>query len=72
MEKQKLEINLNEYGYSCSDGCCYNYGTITIVNGEELPCHNQDAPTILKQVLEYLGYEVKITYSENDEVISEF
>ncbi len=72
MEKQKLEINLNEYGYSCGDGCCYNYGTITTVNGVELPCHNQDAPTILKQVLEHLDYEVKLTYSENDELNSEF
>lgn len=37
-----LKINLTEYGYSCGDGCCYNYGTITTVNGVELPCHNQD------------------------------
>ena len=58
-----LKIKLHEYGYSCGDGCCYNYGTITTVNDVELPCHNQDAETILRQVLEHLGYKVEI---END------
>lgn len=48
------------------DGCCTNYGTITKVNGQELELHNQDTATILRQVLEYLGYEVEINekYSE--------
>jgi len=55
-----LKIKLHEYGYSCSDGCCYTYGTITTVNGIELPSHNQDAETILCQVLEHLGYKVEI------------
>lgn len=60
-----LNINLHEYGYSCGDGCCYNYGTITTLNKTELPCHNQDAGTILRQVLEHLGYCVEITYSDD-------
>ena len=62
-----LKINLTEYGYSCGDGCCYNYGTITTVNGVELPCHNQDAGTILSQVLEHLGYKVEIEYGDDVE-----
>lgn len=62
-----LKINLTEYGYSCGDGCCYNYGTITTVNGVELPFHNQDAVTILIQVLEHLGYKVEIEYSDDVE-----
>ncbi len=57
-----LKIELNEYDYTCGDGCCRNFGTITIVNGIELPCHNQDAGTILRQVLEHLGYKVEIDY----------
>lgn len=62
-----LKINLTEYGYSCGDGCCYNYGTITTVNGVELPCHNQDVGTILQQVLEHLGYKVEIEHSNDVE-----
>ncbi len=59
-----LKINLTEYGYYCGDRCCYNYGKITTVNGVELPCHNQDAGTILSQVLEHLGYKVEIEYGD--------
>lgn len=62
MDKQQIKITLTEYGYSCGDGCCYNYGTITTVNGTELPCHNQDAPTIVRQILEHLGYEVDLEF----------
>lgn len=42
-------------------GCCTNYGTITTVNGVELESHNQDSYTMIKQILEHLGYEVEIT-----------
>lgn len=58
--KEKLKITLKEYSYSCGDRCCYKYGTITTINGEELPCHNQDSATIVRQILEYLGYEIEI------------
>jgi hypothetical protein len=63
--KPVLKIKLIDYGYSCGDGCCYTYGTITTINDVELPCHNQDAGTILEQVLEHLGYEVEIVYEES-------
>ena len=58
--KDKLNISLTEYTYECGDGCCTNFGTVTAVNGVDLPYHNQDTQTILQQVLEYLGYEVEI------------
>lgn len=64
-DNKKLIINLNEYDYKCGDGCCDHYGVITMLNGIELPCHNIDAYTILKQVLEQLGYDVEITQSYN-------
>jgi hypothetical protein len=54
-----LKIKIEEYGYSCADGCCYNYGTITTVNDIELPCHNQDVETIVSQILTHLGYTVE-------------
>ena len=62
MDNNELKIKLEEYGYSCSEGCCYNYGIITTVNGVQMPLHNTDTGTILKQVLEYLGYKVEIDY----------
>lgn len=57
-----LKITLHEYSNYCGDGCCYNYGTITKVNGVELPCHNSDSETMLRQVLEHLGYKVEIDF----------
>lgn len=60
MEKKKVKIELKEYSHRCADGCCDTYGTITKVNGIELPYHNQDASTILRQVLEHLGFEVEV------------
>jgi hypothetical protein len=65
MKKEKLKINLHEYHTKCGDGCCDDYGTITTVNGEKLPCHNQDVKTILEQVLEYLGYDVEIDETDD-------
>ncbi|HRH58105.1 MAG TPA: hypothetical protein PLS10_10645 [Chitinophagales bacterium] len=58
--KEKLQISFNEYYHNCSDGCCTTYGTVTIVNGVELEFHNQDIETIVRQILEHLGYEVEI------------
>ena len=62
-----LKIELNEYWHKCADGCCDDYGTQVIVNGVEMPFHNQDAATILRQVLEHLGHEVEIIETYNDE-----
>lgn len=58
--KSKVKIRLKRYSYRCGDGCCYNYGTITTVNDEELPFHNEDIYTVLQGVLEKLGYKVDI------------
>jgi len=57
---KKVKIELNEYCYTCGDGCCTYYGTVTKVNGKELQAHNQDVGTILRGVLEELGYEVDL------------
>lgn len=61
----ELEIILNDYCHDCSDGCCTTYGTVTTINGVELDCHNQDAETIVKQILEHLGYKVNIKTIHN-------
>ena len=62
---KKVKIELDEYCYNCDDGCCTNYGTTTTVNGKELDLHNQDVGTILKGVLEELGYSVEIIETYN-------
>jgi len=73
MEKEKLKIELIDWDYTCGDGCCTTYGTTTIVNGVEMPSNNQDAETILRMVLEHLGYEVEIEqkYEEDEEKYDE-
>lgn len=58
----KLKIELIDRTHTCGDGCCTTYGTTTKVNGVEMPLINQDAATILRQVLEHLGYEVEVTH----------
>jgi hypothetical protein len=63
----KVTIELNEYRTTCLGGCCTDYGTVTKVNGKELECHNQDVGTILKGVLEELGYDAEIIETYNGE-----
>lgn len=58
--KNKLEITLEHYDRKCADGCCDLFGTIVRVNGVEMPFHDEDTGTILEQVLEHLGYDVKV------------
>jgi hypothetical protein len=67
MKKQKIKIEMDEWMYNCSDGCCTEYGTTTKVNGEELPLINEDTGTIVKMVLEHLGYEVELIETYNGE-----
>jgi hypothetical protein len=62
---KKVKIELDEYSYNCSDGCCTDYGTTTTVNGKKLDLHNQDVATILQQVLTELGYKAEIIETYN-------
>lgn len=65
MKNEKIIIELAEYSISCFDDCYTDYGTITKVNGKELFCTNQDTETIIKQLLNHLGYEVDIFRTYN-------
>lgn len=72
----KVKITLEEWDYTCGDGCCTSYGTKMYLNGKELEHPNpevydnsyvgDDVTTALLAVLKELGYEVEIdlTYSE--------
>ncbi len=66
MANRPIKIKLEEYGYRCPEGCCYNYGIKTTVNGEELPFQNTDTETIVKGILEKLGYNVTIESTYED------
>lgn len=64
---KKIKIELDEYDYDCSDGCCTNYGTIVTVNGEELTSHNKDVSTIIRNILSHMGYDVEVVEKFNGE-----
>lgn len=66
---KKIKITLDNWHYSCGDGCCDMFGTKLYLNDEELehPTPNQtnnylgdDVENALKAVLLKLGYEVEI------------
>jgi hypothetical protein len=67
---KKVKITLEEWDYTCGDGCCYSYGTRIYLNGKELEHPNpevQDNSDVgssvvasLLAVLKELGYEVEI------------
>jgi hypothetical protein len=61
-EGNDVVITLEDYHYECGDGCCSEWGTITTVNGKELPFRNDDVETILRGVLCELGYKVEIEH----------
>lgn len=65
---KKVKIILNDWHYSCGDGCCDMYGTDLIVNEEK--CDNQYAGDDVTQALEFtlkkLGFEVEIKRTYNN------
>ena len=60
MKNKKVKVELTDWTWSCADGCCTNYGTTVLVNGEEMPLQNQDRATIIEQILTHLGYEPEV------------
>lgn len=62
-KSELIKVSFEDYEYKCSDGCCYDYGTIIKVNDTELPSNNyQDTGNSVEQVLKFLGYNVEIEY----------
>jgi hypothetical protein len=61
--KENLKIKTKSWNYTCGDGCCYTWGTDVFINGKKITQGKSDnINTILKEVLEYLGYQIKINY----------
>lgn len=71
-QKEKLDIQLKSWDYTCADGCCTDFGTQLFLNGEVLEHPDKTitdngyvgecVETALKAVLNKLGYEVEIEY----------
>lgn len=63
-EDKELLIELEEWEHTCSDGCCYTYGTSIHINGERIEERDVTNPhQLLKAVLTKLGYtNVKVEY----------
>jgi hypothetical protein len=67
---KKVKITLEDWDYTCGDGCCTSYGTKLYLNNKELEHPNPDildngyvgmsVETALHAVLKKLGYEVEI------------
>jgi hypothetical protein len=58
--EMKLKIKSEDWNHKCGDGCCYTYGNSVHINGEYVTSGDyHDIDTILKDVLEHLGYEVE-------------
>jgi hypothetical protein len=61
--KENLKIKTKSWNYTCGDGCCYTWGTDVFINGKKVSQGNSDnINTILKEVLEHLGYQINIDY----------
>lgn len=64
-----IKITFEDWGYTCSDGCCTNFGTKLYLNDKELQHPNpeiwdnnyvgEDVETALHAVLKELGYNVE-------------
>ena len=61
-----IKITLQDYAYTCGDGCCDYYGTYTTVNGKKLDCENSDTLTILQNIFEELKIDAEIEELEGD------
>lgn len=62
-----IKIELDDWMWTCGDGCCTNYGTTVKVDGVEMPLQNQDRGTIIEQILTHLGYKVELIETYNGE-----
>jgi hypothetical protein len=59
MGNETLNIKLQSWDHTCSDGCCSSWGTNVFINDEIVSNGDyDDIRLILKEVLTELGYNV--------------
>lgn len=59
------DIVFEHYQYTCSDGCCDEYGVNVYINGFNLNCDGSDVEQVVRSLMEFLGVEdvnIKINY----------
>lgn len=64
----KIKITAKPYNYTCGDNCCYEYGTVWKVNGEEV-YSGPDEDEAFLAILKYAN--IKATISALDEETGE-
>ena len=61
MSKKSVNIEIVDWEYTCADKCCYDWGVDVYIDGEKIDeVTYEDTESILKAVLEKLGYKVRI------------
>ncbi|MGD9678165.1 MAG: hypothetical protein AB7V16_07350 [Vulcanibacillus sp.] len=66
MEKQKLVIKLKPWEYTCSDGCCTEYGLDVFVNDVKVTEYGDQDHILVSSILNHLGYDVEIIGFDED------
>jgi hypothetical protein len=62
MNNKQINIKIDDWDYTCGDGCCYEQGSTVYLNGEELIDVDADSGIELtKAILIKLGFIVNIT-----------
>lgn len=56
------KILIREYHYSCSDGCCGEWGTELILNEELVGTYTDIYIDVVKDLLEALDVEFELEY----------
>lgn len=59
---EKAVIELVDWDHTCSDGCCYSWGTELYINGEEVHHNISELGTdgLVKLICEKLNVEVLV------------
>lgn len=60
MSDKTVTLRFDEWEHQCGDGCCYDYGTATYVNGVRVDDYGISLENAIQSVLEHLGYKVVI------------
>jgi hypothetical protein len=61
------EIIFKPYHYTCSDGCCDEYGVNVYVNDFTLTCDGDNTEEVVRCLMEFIGEDnVSIEYDYED------
>lgn len=69
MSEKKVTLSVQDYHYTCGDGCCDDYGERVFVNGEQINADiYMNAHDAIEQILKHLGYEVEWKEMDYDRI----